>query len=115
MASATCTTLAPTAVTIENGKRLCRCTNMVLVFNDTDQDIGYNVEATMSDSFGHSTTTSALGVIAPAGASGQSGPYFVDVDANIYNDGARVGFVCQLNVTGGFAAVDRQESIVVMP
>ena len=109
MTSATCETIAPEGVTIEGGGPVYRCVNIVTTFNETALDVLYNVEATMSDSLGHSVTTSAVNVISPAGVGGVSGPYFADLDAGLFSDGDEVLFTCQLTVTGGFSVVDRRE------
>jgi hypothetical protein len=109
MTSATCETIPPEGPTIEDGSRVYRCANMVTTFNETELDILYNVEATMSDSFGHSVTTSAINVVSPARVGGVSGPYFADFDAGTFNEGDEVVFTCQLAVTGGFSVVDRRQ------
>jgi hypothetical protein len=107
MSSATCETLPPFSLQIVDGRRVYRSENVAAAINDTNEDILYNVEAIMSDSLGHSDTTSALNVVASPGSS-SSGPYFVDFDANLFNSGDDVQFTCEMHITGGFSAVDRK-------
>jgi len=73
MASASCEAMPPREASIANGNRVYRSQNTAAAINDTDEDILYNVEAIMSDSLGHSRTTSELNVVAPAGNSSASG------------------------------------------